>query len=131
MVFKGNVSFKLAMVLTIFFTCLCCFVKVSESLNCECAHGNLTTINGTSSCVCNVGWTGFLCDACADHFFGANCDACTCLTENSVCDDGLEGEGSCSCVNGWHGTNCDQQYSDSVKTSVISGKISVHFGFLI
>jgi len=124
---SNALPFKLALILNLI-TILCCFfVSPSKSsLTCECSHGTLIT-NGTlnnstsSYCNCDVGWTGHLCDSCADHFYGPNCDACTCLTANSVCDDGLEGEGSCSCVNGWHGTNCDQQYSDTVKTSIVSG----------
>lgn len=66
--------------------------------------GNVTQ---RSTCQCKAGWGGVSCDACADGFWGAECQGASfpvlrrlllmiaCTGDCTRCDDGLHGSGTC------------------------------------
>ncbi|HUU03342.1 MAG TPA: calcium-binding EGF-like domain-containing protein [Myxococcota bacterium] len=69
-----------------------------------CAHGTCSLVDGATSCECDAGWEGELCDVNHD-----DCDPNPCQNGGS-CTDGLDSY-SCACAQGYSGTNCENQAS--------------------
>ncbi len=69
-----------------------------------CLHGTCSLVDGATSCECNAGWEGELCDTNHD-----DCDPNPCLNGGS-CTDGVDSY-SCECPQGYSGDNCENQAS--------------------
>ncbi|CAL1545513.1 unnamed protein product [Lymnaea stagnalis] len=79
-------------------------------------NSNCVNINGSYSCVCNVGYFDGNdqqgdCKDCSEWKFGNNCqENCNCVTENTqTCD---KANGTCQCRTGWKGDNCEEDINE-------------------
>jgi hypothetical protein len=80
----------------------------------SCVWGLCDDSSGTAACACDVGYTGALCDACAngyqDHNTNGTCEpSCDLMQPNcgyGHCDDGA-GTVMCACDQGYDGAACD------------------------
>ncbi|XP_076967946.1 stabilin-2 isoform X2 [Tamandua tetradactyla] len=70
----------------------------------SCAEG----MEGSGRCICQEGFGGVACEACADdNLFGPSCSGvCTCV--HGVCNSGIDGDGTCECYSAYTGPNCDK-----------------------
>uniref|UniRef100_A0A8C5QWV6 Stabilin-1 n=1 Tax=Leptobrachium leishanense TaxID=445787 RepID=A0A8C5QWV6_9ANUR len=72
-------------------------------------HGTcLDGRNGNGTCVCDVGFTGFSCNVCAENIlYGSDCSS-VCECNHGICRYGISGDGSCICEAGYNGAKCDE-----------------------
>jgi len=88
-----------------------CTAACSEAM--ACGHGACSDLSGTAACVCETGWTGATCAACAPGYHTSNGDCvqdteCTASTCNShgVCS-AASGTPVCTCATGYAGDHCE------------------------
>ena len=102
----------------------------------NCLHGVPSCAGGDDPpCTCDHGWTGIICDRCADNFIGDNCDQCKkgyaglhcercdyyftgpdcgeCIQYHTgedcrECETNRTGPGCYHCIPGYTGENCDR-----------------------
>ena len=69
-------------------------------------NGNGVCDGGTNTCICNVGFVGAACDACAPDYYSypvcTFCSAAVTCSGNGSCNVA----GFCNCNSGWIGVDC-------------------------